>query len=555
MKPEFMRLRRALAGTVAALLIAAGLVVLSPALSASAHHNTINVSASCVNYQWTITWKITNSEYDKSEEITSSSDPSIIATGDTIQAGSTYTKTETVTGPVTKTLAISAEWSNGVTNSNSRTIYPGDFAGTCERPDIPTISIAGESCDTPSTRGGTISFNLSGVTKTYTVTLDGTTKTTTSTGGSSIFLNVPPGTYTVTATTPYGPSVTSDSVTLTACLPAAPVLALTVAPCVTGGSLGAVTASLSNLALGSSYDVRLFTAAGAVLDTLSLAATSATATLAFPGHGPGTYYATVTGSGGALLATSSSATITECGADFAVTVQLEPCDVFQTGTAREISVAVEGMAASTVYTVRLVTADAAETEIASTTTPGDSVTTFTHTFTGVPIPGDYKVLVLAANTATLASDTITAGPCDLDTLAPPSIELVADQCDGSGTGIGALSARMIDLDATKTYYVRIVDGSGATVTGGEDQTVTGATTATVKFPDVTAPGTYTAQLLIDPGKQLAATSPSSVGLNVCLPTLAMTGPGVLVPLGSVAALLLTLGGAVVMGRLRRRMAL
>jgi hypothetical protein len=73
-----------------------------------------------------------------------------------------------------------------------------------------------------------------------------------------------------------------------------------------------------------------------------------------------------------------------------VTVQLEPCTVFQTGTARAISVELEGMAPSTVYTVSLVTADADETEIATTTTPGDSATTFVHTFTGVPSPGDLQ---------------------------------------------------------------------------------------------------------------------------------------------------------------------
>src|SRR5690606_30257053 len=104
-----------------------------------------------------------------------------------------------------------------------------------------------------------------------------------------------------------------------------------------------------------------------------------------------------------------------------------------------------------------------------------------------------------------------------------------------------LTAHMIDLDATKTYYVRIVDGSGATVAGGGDQTVTGKTTATVAFPAVPVPGSYMAQLLIDPGKQLAASSGSTTELTVCLPTLAITGPGVLIPLAGVSALLLTLG--------------
>jgi hypothetical protein len=219
---------------------------------------------------------------------------------------------------------------------------------------------------------------------------------------------------------------------------------------------------------------------------------------------------------------------------------------------REITANLDDLAPSTVYTVELVTADAAATVISSTTTPGDAVTTFTHRFTGVPSPGDYKVVV-SGSTAPLASDPITAALCDLVTLAPPELELIAPQCDNANSPT-VLTANVINLDATKTYYVRIVDSQGATVSGGSDQSVTGSTTATVTFPAVPVPGTYSAQLLIDPGKQLAASSPSATDLTVCLPTLAMTGPGVLIPLGSVAALLLTLGGAVVTGRLRRRMA-
>jgi hypothetical protein len=251
------------------------------------------------------------------------------------------------------------------------------------------------------------------------------------------------------------------------------------------------------------------------------------------------------------MASSAHATITDCPADATVTVQLEPCAALQTGDEREISVTVDGLSASTVYTVRLVTADTAKTVVDSTTTPGGAATSFTHTFTGVPSPGEYRVEVLWAS-ETLVSDSISAPLCDLTTLAPPEITILANTCEG--TGQRALSASVIELDPTSTYYVRVVGSGGTTVAGGEDQAVTGVTTATVRFPRITAPGTYTAQLLVGPGKQLAATSPSSAALAVCLPTLAMTGPGALVPLGSFAALLLTLGGAVVTGRLRRRMA-
>jgi hypothetical protein len=206
-----------------------------------------------------------------------------------------------------------------------------------------------------------------------------------------------------------------------------------------------------------------------------------------------------------------------------------------------------------VYTVQLI--DTASTVIASTTTPGDTVTAFAHTFTRFPGPGDYAVKVLGAPEP-VVSDSVAVPLCDLDTLAPPSIELTADSCDTAGSAApAALTARMVDLDSTKTYYVRIVNASGAAVAGGGDRMLTGNTTATVTFPSITTPGDYTAQLLIDPNQQLAATNTASAGLGMCLPTLAMTGPGALVPLGAVAALLLTLGGAVVTGRLRRRVAL
>jgi hypothetical protein len=180
---------------------------------------------------------------------------------------------------------------------------------------------------------------------------------------------------------------------------------------------------------------------------------------------------------------------------------------------------------------------------------------FSHTFTGVSGPGEYAVRILGA-TNPVVSDPVAVALCDLDTLAPPSIELVGDPCDGAGSSAPApLTAQLIDLDPSSTYYVRIVDGAGAAVTGGADRLVSGAATTTVTFPGVTAPGEYTAQLLIDPDKQLAATSPEISARGMCLPTLALTGPGELLPLAGIAALLLTLGGAVVTGRLRRRTAL
>jgi hypothetical protein len=557
MKPEFMRLRRALAGTVAALLLAAGIVVMSPALSASAHHNTITTSASCVNSQWTITWTITNSESDKSEQITSSSDQSIIANGTEIAKGGSYTRTEIVSGPVKKTLQVSATWSNGVKNTASKTIYPGDFTGTCQAPDVPSISVT-STCTTPGAATGTVSFTLTGVTKSYTVKLisgDTTKATITSTGGTGSFNNVSAGTYTVKAYVSGGPSATSGPVRVETCAPTAPDVDLAIETCTTTGIAGTVTVNLRNLVVGSSYGLRLYSGADVELHAVTITATATTHTASLPARGPGEYYAKVLDSNGAVLTVSADATIVPCAKELDVTVQLVPCEPMQTGNDRKISATVDGLTASTVYTVRLVTADASATAIASTTTPGGNATSFSYTFTDVPTPGNYKVEVVSGS-ARLVSDTITAPQCNLVTLAPPSIELTADKCEtASSAAPAALTARMTDLDSTKTYYVRIVDASGKAAAGGEDKMVSGVTTATVKFPKVTTPGHYTAQLLIEPGKQLAATSEASAELRMCLPTLAMTGPGELLPLGGIAALLLTLGGAVVTGRLRRRMAL
>ncbi|MHA6669179.1 hypothetical protein ACX3O0_09960 [Homoserinimonas sp. A447] len=458
MKPEFMRLRRALAGTVAALLLAAGLVVLSPALSASAHVPSVN--ADCTNGL-----SVTLTSYPSNTEVT------VVINGTTvtdISFGGDWSESYTWDKNVDNTYRVVVKSPDDPYNTKGWSIDKSQTVKGCPD-DKPAIGITASTCSTASSPSGTVTFSLSGVSKSYTVSLlaGSTVKATAqSSGGTGSFAGVSPGTYTVTAS--------SDSV--------------------------------------------------AVYDT-----------------------------DGGLLTQSANATILACTDEFTVTVELEPCATLQMATDREINMTVNGLTATTAYTVRLVTTATPAVEIDSMTVPSGTAGTFTHTFGGVPSPGDYKVEVLGSSP--LVSNTVTAADCDLDTLAPPSIELISDQCDASGTGIAALSASMIDLDATKTYFVRIVDGSGATVPGGEDKSVTGSTTATVTFPAVTAAGTYTAQLLINPGKQLAATSPASVVLNVCLPTLAMTGPGVLVPLGGVAALLLTLGGAVVMGRLRRRMAL
>jgi len=548
MKPEFMRLRRAIASTLAALLIAAGIVVLSPALSASAHD--YKVKADCENGL-----SVVLTSYPSKTAVTVVIDGT--TTVDTTFGGNwsksfTWDSTKDHSYTVTVLSPDDPNFTRNWSFTKSGTVK------ACKVPDSAKISITADTCTVPGGKTGTVSFSLSGVTKTYKVELlsgSSSVLETKSSGGSGVFSTVAAGTYTVRASAPGEKSATSDPVTVATCAPVAPEVALDVAPCLTGGTTGTVTANLSKLTVNSSYVLALYSTSSAVaLETLPLTATQATFSHTFGEHGPGTYYIEVTDAGGAVLTTSAHAAVLPCPDDPTITVQLEPC-ALATGPSpaeRELSVTVDGLDASTIYTVQLVTDDAAATVVSSVVTPGTSAS-FTHIFTNVPSPGDYRVTVTGPST-NLVSDSISAPLCDLPTMAPPSIELAAPVCDDV-TSPEVLTARMIDLDATKTYYVRIVDSTGATVPGGDDQTVTGSTTATVTFPAVPVPGTYTAQLLIDPGKQLAATSGGSVDLTMCLPTLALTGPGVLLPLSGAAALLLTLGGAIVTGRLRRRMAL
>src|SRR5690606_4397231 len=122
-----------------------------------------------------------------------------------------------------------------------------------------------------------------------------------------------------------------------------------------------------------------------------------------------------------------------------VTVELVPCTTSQLGTDRAINVTVTGLAAATPYTVRLVTTATPAVEIATTTIPSGATAPFTHTFIGVPSPGDYKVEVVGGS-ITVVSNTVTATLCQLPDLAPPSIELLATQCDGVDQTTGALSA-------------------------------------------------------------------------------------------------------------------
>ncbi len=127
--------RKKLLAVVSTIALSLGLVAVTagPAL---AHHNTINVSVACNTGEggyWKVTWTVTNSEGDKTEQITSSSDTSLVPVGTTIAAGATATFVEYYSSKPSadKTLTLTAQWSNGVTNVDSKKLKKNDFSDGC----------------------------------------------------------------------------------------------------------------------------------------------------------------------------------------------------------------------------------------------------------------------------------------------------------------------------------------------------------------------------------------------------------------------------------------
>ena len=119
-------LKKVLAGlATVALALAAVVVTAGPA---SAHHNDIVPTISCTDtYSYKVTWSVTNSE-NLHETITASSDEALVPPLTTVLTSKqTQTFVEYFTAPVTKTLTLSAQWTNGQTNTSSATIKPKDF--------------------------------------------------------------------------------------------------------------------------------------------------------------------------------------------------------------------------------------------------------------------------------------------------------------------------------------------------------------------------------------------------------------------------------------------
>lgn len=106
------------------------------AAPASAHLNSITATASCSNdYQWTIDWAVTNSETNRDEVITASSDESVVALQSPVAAGSTAHFSQIVASPTDVTLNLTGHWpSDNVTHQDSGNIAASAFVGDCIAP-------------------------------------------------------------------------------------------------------------------------------------------------------------------------------------------------------------------------------------------------------------------------------------------------------------------------------------------------------------------------------------------------------------------------------------
>ncbi|AWB89934.1 hypothetical protein [Homoserinimonas hongtaonis] len=387
MKPEFMRLRRAIALAIATVVAATGLALLIPA-SAMAHHNTVRVSASCENYEWIITWTITNSERDKDETIIASNQLALVPVGMQIEAGATYTVTEKVSGPLSKTLTVKGYWpsSKATDTARSASISPRDFAGTCSRND-PAPSPTPQPSPSPSP-----------------------------------------------SATPQ-PSV---------------VPSLVASACVVRGGVatGSVTATVAGLPASGTFTATLH-AGSRALDTATVTRSSPSAT--FTDLAPGDYTVSVK-KNGSLVATSPTATLVDCtpptptpsptptplpDSTGITTIAATPVDCVS-GVPRSITVTVAGLTPGKSYTVAVVADDGTDTAAELVT----GVATTSITFAGLSSPASYVAELRGdATTRSARSDTMALVPCLVaSSVTRPPITLPAAVTAPTQTQSQALAA-------------------------------------------------------------------------------------------------------------------
>jgi hypothetical protein len=123
--------KKLIAGLITAVLsLGAVALIAGPA---SAHHNTINPTVTCATSgAYTVTWAVTNSESAKTEVITQSNLPGVVAVGENFAFSETRNFTQSVDTPQDITLTLTGFWADGnVYSQNSGSISKGSFPTGC----------------------------------------------------------------------------------------------------------------------------------------------------------------------------------------------------------------------------------------------------------------------------------------------------------------------------------------------------------------------------------------------------------------------------------------
>ena len=130
------------------LLLVAGLITIG-AGSARAHHNDITHAVDCGTTAgtWDVTWTVKNSEADKSEVITDSTDKVLFPVGTPIAQGGQITATKTFSAPTDMTLRLDTRWSNNYTNSATNQLNASEFPTRCAPPVLEPASAAVTTTD------------------------------------------------------------------------------------------------------------------------------------------------------------------------------------------------------------------------------------------------------------------------------------------------------------------------------------------------------------------------------------------------------------------------
>jgi hypothetical protein len=145
--------KKILAGLITAVL-SLGVVALV-AGPASAHHNTINAKVACAtDGTYKVTWSVTNSESNKTEVVTASNLPAVVAVGTSFAFSETKTFTQFVDTPQNIQLVLTGFW-DGDTSTNRDDIYHQD-SGSIGKNAFPTgcVKVTAEATQAPSVCDG-----------------------------------------------------------------------------------------------------------------------------------------------------------------------------------------------------------------------------------------------------------------------------------------------------------------------------------------------------------------------------------------------------------------